>query len=127
MAAWALPSWPTAAAQTVLDQIGAEGGRALIVGLSDAGGGTGHGGRPDAPVPGAERLAVHVRGPARPPSSPGRCWPNVGVGARFPPGGFQRGRGDAPGAGAVDVGAELRQAPAVRQERVLASATAVTS
>ncbi len=51
------------AAQAVLDQIGAEGGRALIVGLSDAtAGGTGDGGPPDSPARGAEWLAGHVRG-----------------------------------------------------------------
>jgi chromosome segregation protein len=109
-----------AAAQAVLDQTGAEGGRALIMGLSDiAGDGATDSG---PPVPGAERLAERVRGDGQAAELARRLLRETWVVSDLEalPAAFggiavtTEGRVLFPGA------AELRQAPAVGQDRVLA-------
>ncbi|HEY1521450.1 MAG TPA: AAA family ATPase [Solirubrobacteraceae bacterium] len=110
------------AAEGVLDRIGGEGGRALILGLSDA---TAHGAastRGDPPAPGAEPLAARVRGSSDAAELArrllARTWVMSGfdaLSASF------RGIAVTPQGRVLSTGtAELRQAPAVGQERVLA-------
>jgi chromosome segregation protein len=109
-----------AAAQTVLDQAGAEGGRALIVGLAAA---APQAGPPsDPPAPGAERLAERIRGSSAAADLARGLLAGVWVVKSLEalPEAFcgtavtRDGRVLSTGA------AELRQAPAVGPDRVLA-------
>jgi chromosome segregation protein len=112
-----------AAAQAVLDKTGAEGGRALIVGLSDAtGDGAGAGQAPDPPAQDAEWLARHVKGSGEAAELARRLLSHTWVLDAFDelPPGFRGLAVTREGRVLVTGAAELRQAPAVGQERVLA-------
>jgi chromosome segregation protein len=110
------------AAQGVLDRIGNEGGRALIVGLSDATG-DGSASTPSAaPAPDAEPLAARVRGSSEAAELARRLLARTWVMSDFGtlPSSF-RGVAVTPhGRVLSTAAAELRQAPAVGQDRLLA-------
>jgi chromosome segregation protein len=107
-----------AAARAVLDQAGPEGGRALVAGrLAELDGES-----PEGPISGAELLISHVHGPAEALELARRLlfdtWVVDSIEAL--PGGF---RGVAVTRGGrvwSSQGSEVRQAPAVGEDRVLA-------
>ena len=111
------------AAQSVLDQTGAEGGRALIVGLSDASaGGRVHGAPHETPAPGVEWLAEHVWGTSEAAELARRLLAQTWVvgDIKALPAGFDGIAVTRQGRVLSTISAELRQAPAMGHEQVLA-------
>jgi chromosome segregation protein len=110
-----------AAAGALLDRAGADGGRALVLGERD-GAPAGGGPAASAPAPRAESLAEHIRGPAEAAALARRLLRDTWVVESLETlpagwGGVAVTRGGRVWSSAT---LELRQAPAVGEERVLA-------